>query len=140
MTVEATLLMPMVICVMVLICYFSFFLYGKCVLSQDSYILAFRASRETDRGMAGDPQGYVSEHSGEVLGKKYFGSSFPRLETDILGKEITVKGSAEAKHSAMGSFFLKPKGSYGYEVSEKAKKRDYPGHIRRTKRLLDLGK
>ena len=46
MTLEAALIVPMVICVFSLLIYFSYYLYGRCILSQDAYILAFRASVE----------------------------------------------------------------------------------------------
>ncbi len=138
MTLEATLLMPMVLCVMALIIYFSFYLYGRCVISQDAYILAFRASLAWDDDTS--PGLYVEEHSGTVAGKKYFGSSFPGFDTEVSGKEITVEGGSEAKHSAMGRYFLKPQEGWGFAGGGQAKKRRYAEHIRRLTRLKDIGK
>ena len=81
MTLEAALIVPMIICVFALLIYFSFYLYGRCVISQDSYILAFRAS--TARFGGDDPGGYVASKAASQAGRKYFGSSFPSFETQV---------------------------------------------------------
>jgi hypothetical protein len=44
MTIEASLIMPMVIGVYLFLIFSAFFLYSKCVLIQDTYIKCFRAS------------------------------------------------------------------------------------------------
>ncbi len=69
MTLEASLVMPVVICVIVLIIYFTYYLYGRCMLSQDTYILAFRATRTASRDYAGDKAAYVYDKADEKLGK-----------------------------------------------------------------------
>ena len=140
MTLEASLVMPMVICVLVLIICFSFYLYGRCVLSQDVYILAFRASQAKTKQYRDDPVSYVKDKAKEKAGKKYYGSSFPTFDAKREGKEIRVHGESSANHSAMGGYFLMPKGSFKYEAAGRAKRRDYALHIRRAKRFMDLGK
>lgn len=140
MTLEASLVMPMVICVLVLIIYFSFYLYGRCVLSQDVYILAFRASQVKTEQYRDDPVSYVNEKAAEKSGKKYFGSAFPIIEAKQEGKDIRVHGKCSAKHSVMSGYFLMPKGSFEYEAAGRAKRRDYALHIRRAIRFKDLGK
>ncbi len=137
MTLEASLVMPMVICVMALLVYFSFFLYGRCVLAQDSYVLAFRAA--ASRGDE-PPSSYVSENAENVAGRKYFGSRSISFETSVSGKEVRVTGTGEAKHGAMGSYFLKPRGPWGYRAEARAAQRQYAGHIRKLTRLKDIGK
>ena len=140
MTLEAALIVPMVICVFSLLIYFSYYLYGRCVLSQDAYILAFRASVEKSGQWKDDPVGYVNQKAAGKAGSKYFGSSFPRFEASASGKEIRVRGYSTARHSAMGRYFLKPRGSWDYEAAGVAKRREYTKHIRRATRLRDLGK
>ncbi len=137
MTLEASLLFPMVVCVIVLIISFSYYLYGRCIISQDAYILAFRASLESRQGT--DAAGFVSGAASSVAGRKYFGSSFPGFETSTLGKEITVTGKAQANHAAMGRYFLKPREGWDYSARASAEIRSYSSHIRRIKRLSDLG-
>ena len=140
MTLEASLILPMVVCVIALIIYFSYYLYGRCILSQDVYILAFRASTAKSEQYREDPVSYVNDKAGEKAGRKYFGSSFPRFEAQKRGKEVRVQAFASASHSAMGSYFLKPSGSWEYEAAGRAKRRDCPQHIRKAARLKDLGK
>ena len=139
MTLEAAFIVPMIICVFALLIYFSYYLYGRCVLSQDSYILAFRASI-ADEEISGSPADFVSSRASLVAGKKYFGSSFPIFETTTEGKSIRVHGRSEAKHAAMGRYFLKPGSGWEYEAAGRARKFEYVAHIRKLTRLRDLGK
>jgi hypothetical protein len=44
LTIEASLIIPFVLCTYVFLMFTSFFLYNKCVLNQDTYIKCFRAS------------------------------------------------------------------------------------------------
>ena len=140
MTLEASLLMPMVICIMALLIYFTYYLYGRCIISEDAYILAFRASTSEKGGVSYDPAGYVAERSDQVAGKKYFGSQPPVFEAQIDGKDVRVVGRSNTRHRAMGGFFLKPHGSWGFEAAGRATQRKYSRHIRILTRLSDLGK
>ncbi len=47
MTVEASFVMPLVLLLYLLIIVSGFYLYDRCVLSQDTYLIAFRTSRLT---------------------------------------------------------------------------------------------
>lgn len=134
MTLEASLVAPMIICVFVLLIYFSYYLYGRCILSQDTYILAFRASISSD-----DAALVVSEKEDRVLGRKYFGANRPKISVSASGKDIRVVGNTGVRHRAMGNYFLKPKGSWEYEAAGKAKKLEQIDHIRMVKRVKDIG-
>ncbi len=57
LTVEASFLMPMVLFLYMLVILCGFYLYNRCVISQDNYLLAFRGSRFTD----------AAENYGEVI-------------------------------------------------------------------------
>ena len=139
MTLEASFIVPMIICVFALLIYFCYYLYGRCILSQDSYILAFRAS-VADEEIYSSPEDYVSSRASKVTGNKYFGSASPRFEVAASGSKILVRGYGEAKHSAMGRYFLKPQSGWEYEASGRAKRFEYAEHIRKLTRLRDLGK
>lgn len=56
-TVEAVYLIPIVLLLYVLIILGGFYLYDRCVMSQDCYLLAFRAGRFT----------HSAEHYGEII-------------------------------------------------------------------------
>ena len=134
MTLEASLVVPMIICVFALLIYFTYYLYGRCVLSQDTYILAFRASIAES-----DAQSVVSEKRERVLGRKYFGAEKPRIGVSTSGKDIRVSGRTNVRSRAMGNYFLKPKTGWGYEAAGKARKLEQIKHIRTVKRLKDIG-
>ncbi len=140
MTLEASLLMPMVICVLTLLIYFTYYLYGRCIISEDSYILAFRATISDKGGAPYDPEGYVVEKASDVAGKKYFGSEKPQFTPETSGKDVRVVGKSGTRHRAMGRYFLKPSGSWGFEAAGRATKRQYTRHIRILTRLSDLGR
>ncbi len=127
----------MVICVLALLVYFSFFLYGRCVLAQDSYVLAFRATAFREGEM---PSSYVAQNAETVAGRKYFGNRSISFDTAVSGREVRVTGTGETKHGAMGGYFLKPRGSWGYSAKARATKRRYAAHIRKLTRLKDIGK
>lgn len=135
MTLEASLVVPMIICVFALFIYFSYYLYGRCILSQDTYILAFRASISSE-----DANLVVSEKEERVLGKKYFGAKKPVISVTASGKDIRVLGNTAVRSRAMGRYFLKPKSGWEYEAAGKARKLEQVDHIRMVKRVKDIGK
>ena len=138
MTLEASLIMPMVICVFVIIMSFTYYLYGRCILSQDTYILAFRAS--IGRGEAGDNKAsIVASKTDDKLGKKYFGTTKPTIKTEVKGKEVIVRGYANVRSRAMGRYFLKPKTGWDFMAAGRAKDLDCIRHIRKIKRYKDIG-
>lgn len=139
MTLEASLIIPMVICVFVLLIYFSYYLYGRCMLSQDAYILAFRATR-ADEKQYKSMSSYVGNRADEKVGKKYFGSTRPSFKPQTSGKTITVNASAQVRHGAMHRYFLMRKKKWGYKAAGRAKKLEYARHIRRFTRIKDIGK
>ena len=134
MTLEASLVVPMIICVFALLIYFSYYLYGRCILSQDTYILAFRASISSE-----DAVSVVSEKEERVLGRKYFGANKPVISVITNGKEVRVSGKTTVRSRAMGSYFLKPKSGWDYEAAGKARKLEQIEHIRMVKRVKDIG-
>ena len=131
MTVEASFIVPMVICVFALLIYLANFMYGRCLLTQDCYILAFRASMEDS------PKEYVVQKSG-LFGRKYFGNKEPVFEAEADKKAVTVRAATQTKHRAMGNYFLKPGGVWEISAKQSVKVRNYPGHLRRVKRIMDL--
>ncbi len=126
MTLEASLIIPMVICVFVLLMYFTYYLYGRCVISQDSYIIAFRNSQK---------EGTVVD----INMKKYFGSTKPEFIVEKSGKEVFVRGYSNVRSRAMGKYFLKPKSGWDYMAAGRAKDLECVKHIRRIKRIKDIG-
>ena len=79
MTLEASFIVPMIICVFALLIYFSYYLYGRCILSQDAYILAFRAS-VADEEIYGSPESYVYESHRRLWAKSILAAPTLRLK------------------------------------------------------------
>ncbi len=131
MTVEASFVVPLVICVFAFLIYLANFMYARCIVNQDCYILAFRASREAE------PAKYVEEKSSR-FGKKYFGSERPVFKVIEDKKTVTVKAVTRTSHKAAGILFPGLKREWKIKASQSAKKRDTPGHIRTIKRAIDL--
>ena len=139
MTLEASLIIPMVICVIVMLIWGAYYMYNRAILSQDCYVLAFRASVKADAKRKVAPAEYVSEKASEQAGAKYFGATKPEFSAEASGKEVKVRGTTRIRNSAMGSYFLKIKSGWELEAALKAKIRNDPGHIRRIKRIKDIG-
>lgn len=51
LTIEASFVMPIVLFLYLLIILSGFYLYDRCVISQDDYLLAFWGSRFTETGL-----------------------------------------------------------------------------------------
>ena len=136
MTVEASFVVPIVVCSFIFIIYISNYMYARCILAQDSYILAFRAANELDE--YGNPQAYIQEKSERIFAKKYFGNRKPKFTAKQQGKTVVVTGETETKHS-FGRYFGLPENGWKLESIESAKNIEYAKHIRTIKRLKDIG-
>lgn len=131
-TVEAALIIPIVLCIFVMIIYLSFYLYDRCVMSQDCYVLSYRQSIEkggADR--AGQPA------AGEQFGQKLFMLS--RMETaSSSGTRISVKINAAMAPPLFGLDFFRENRQWILSVQEKARKSDPPRDYRRIRRIMYL--
>ena len=94
MSLEASFIMPWVIFLFIFIIYTSFYLYDKCVLFQDAYILCLRGSVQKEEGGA---LKYVNEHMMEKFGNKYFGVSKVYGSAMQSGQVIKVIGECSIK-------------------------------------------
>ena len=86
------MMVPLVVFLIGFIFYLTFYLYNRCVVSQDAYILAFRGSICCEKNPEEIKQ-YVISDSPRQFGRKYIGLSglISTVETDI--KKVTVKAS-----------------------------------------------
>lgn len=131
-TVEAALIVPVVLCIFVMIIYLSFYLYDRCVMAQDCYVLSYRQSIE--KGGA-DRAGKAA--AGELLRQKIF--MLRRMETGMSGgKRICVKVNAVMEPPLFGLDFFDRERHWTLGVEERARKTDPPKDYRRVRRLLNL--
>lgn len=131
-TVEAALIIPIVLCIFVMIIYLSFYLYDRCVMAQDCYVLSYRQSIE--KGGA-DRAGKAA--AGEQLGHKLFMLS--RMEAGMSGgRKICVKVNAVMEPPLFGLDFFEQERHWMLGVEEKARKTDPPKDYRRVRRIMNL--
>ncbi len=139
-TVEMSLVIPIVLFVMVLIIHFALYLYGRCILSQDVYLLAFRASVADEKEIGTDRASYLQGIAGAQFGRKYFGNRIPVLDVEASDSEIRVRGETEASHRAMSGSGLMPLGSWTHGAGARAEITDQPARIRRIDRIGDVAR
>lgn len=89
-TVEASMIMPLVIVLIGMFFYLTFFLYNRCAISQDAYILAFRGSLYCGKE-EGEVKQEVMADGFEKLKKKYINASYISCETDVNKRTVTVE-------------------------------------------------
>lgn len=131
-TVEAALIIPIVLCIFVMIIYLSFYLYDRCVMAQDCYVLSYRQSIE--KGGA-DRAGKAA--AGEQLGHKLFMLS--RMEAGMSGgRKICVRVNAVMEPPLFGLDFFEQERHWMLGVEEKARKTDPPKDYRRVRRIMNL--
>lgn len=131
-TVEAALVMPVVLSIIVMILYLSFYLYDRCIMAQDLYLLSYRQSIEkgnADRAGTGAVRAQ--------LGGRVFMLSGLETET-AAGGTVRLKGNAVMEAPVFGLALFDRQRRWHLCVEEKAKKTDPPKEYRRVRRLLYL--
>ncbi len=131
-TVEASLLFPFILSVIVFIMYMSFFLHDRCVMNQSAYQAALRASRiKTDDNRV---MGTAERAAGELMEKTVLATSNVTHSIDISGTEIKVRYEGNLRIPA-GTLFMKIYGSDGIKVegSGSARRKDPIGFIRQCR-------
>lgn len=118
MTVEAGFVIPWVIFLFVFLIYAGFYLYDKCVLFQDAYMLCFRGSIQKEEDGAFT---YINAHMKEQFGGKYFGTGGVQGDVRKEGQEVIVSGTCSVKVPV--SHFLTMTGKDGWQIQTEAKAR-----------------
>ncbi|MCR4764020.1 MAG: hypothetical protein K5696_10875 [Lachnospiraceae bacterium] len=132
------MIFPVVLVVMVLILHLAFYLYGRCILSQDVYLLAFRASTVNEKAIGTDRASYVRGIADAQFGRKYFGNRTPSLTVEISGKKVRLKAETEASHRTLGRDPMMPQGSWTHGAGASAEILDPAARIRKIDRISDL--
>lgn len=95
-TVEASLLMPLVIFLIGFIFYLTFYLYNRCVIAQDTYVLAFRGSLCSNFCCEKNPEEvrqFIIGKSAGQFGKKYMGIAALDSSVKADKRKISVEAS-----------------------------------------------
>lgn len=136
-TVEASFVVPMALLVVVFILQISFYMYGRCIAVQDSYLIAFKGSIMADAGDAGQND-YMYAYSEAILNGKYFGNDVPVLSITHEGKSIITKLETDTYHNAVDMLAPWLNGSWHIKASGKAESIDRSAGIRKMSRLQDI--
>ncbi len=131
-TVEASLLFPFILSVIVFIMYMSFFLHDRCVMNQSAYQAALRASRVK----TGDNKvmSTAERAAGELMEKTVLATSGVTHSIDISGSEVKVRYEGILRIPA-GTLFMRISGSDGIKVEGcgSAKRKDPIKFIRQCR-------
>lgn len=94
------MIIPLIIFLFSFIFYLTFFLYDRCIASQDAYILAFRGSTCCNKS-AEEIEDYVLKKGREQYGDKYMAlTQFEdSAEADNSSVEVEIKGSISAAYT-----------------------------------------
>lgn len=95
-TIEAALVMPIIIIIIVMLLYLGFFLFNRCLITQEAYIGALRGSLYDEQLKENifDKDIYVQNELEKQMGNKAI--ALRKLDWNILveNKKITVKADA----------------------------------------------
>ena len=134
MSVEAAIVMPMVLCLFVMLIYTAFYLYDRCVFQQDAYILCFRESSRREEGAPKVDPDRIRQEETRQFGGKYFAVRSLELSAKAEGKKAVYQGSALVLPTSFGGYFLMPKSIWTVTFQGSARKTDPPWAIRSYRR------
>ena len=140
MTVEAAMIVPAVFILVVMLLYLMFYMYDRCIMTQDLYTAAYRRSIERGRSKAGASQGGASQQTGDtqVDTSRYFMLS--SCSCSVQGGS-RVKGSGEASMNVPGAAaFPGVQERWGFRVLMAARKTDPPLAFRKYRRVMALAR
>lgn len=122
LTIEASIIIPIIIIVVLMLIYISFFLYDRCIITQKTYVAAFRGSMY-EEGVTDpvlDRVGYMEREKNFLYQNKLIAAQGGHTDYDIQNRSITVCTKAYIKIPF--SLLLKKQGLYnGWKIEEQKK-------------------
>jgi hypothetical protein len=138
LTIELSLIFPIILLVIVLVVHWSFMMYDRVIMSQDAYLLALRGAVISDD----EPEQYALDNSDWQFGAWYFGSDKPSVQTssDWLFNNVEVTLSMETYHGGTSYYGINPQGKWASSISWKASYTRPAKRVRLFTRAYDLYK
>ncbi|MBR6329926.1 MAG: pilus assembly protein [Lachnospiraceae bacterium] len=139
-TVEASFLMPMILTVIVVIIYLSFFLHDRAVLSSAAYTAALRGSQLIN---GEDVYARVEKNAAALRENRMLGTKNIQTDIQIGSSQITVSYSGELRIPAgtlLCRYLTGGKDHLSVEVSAKADRLDPVGFVRKCRIVEALAK
>jgi len=138
MTVEAAFILPMVLAIYVLIIFTGFFLYDRCLFTQDACILCFRESIRKDEGSHVHVSPELVENAApRQFGTKYFVLGDRNISAragGFAGTHIFVEGNALVNAPDIIRVFQLREDAWQIVFGAEARKSDPPLTIRKYRR------
>ena len=119
MTVEAALLLPLILQGMALLICLSFFQYDRCAYEQDAYFACFKASITKEEGRAVE---ILKQTANKAFASGYLMAGAPSYHAGESGNVFSAEGSGKA-------------GLWDAKFARKAERFDPPYGIRRYRRI-----
>lgn len=114
MTVEACLIIPWIVFMLVWLIYLGFFEYNRCLLFQDNYALGAQVSGQILS--TSDKQKWINSHIDGWFGHKYMGTSKVIKKATVSSKNIEVESQLKVQHPL--SFHLDVIPSANWKISD----------------------
>ncbi len=89
MTLEASLLMPFILFLLVFLIYLNFYMYDRCVLYQDAYTLCLLGTSQKSESAVD----YINENMVDQFGQKYFATGGVSGDAEKSGTKVSVTAS-----------------------------------------------
>lgn len=129
-TVEAAFVVPMALFAVVMVVYLSFYMYDRCVLEQDCYVLSYRQSIEKGGAQRAGGDAFHAQ-----TGEKLF--MLTGLEPGLSeGGTVRVYGNA-SMDPPLALFDAFREGRWVLSADADARKTDPPKAYRRVRRILN---
>ena len=135
LTVEAALVMPMVLCLYVMLIFSAYYLSDRCMSAQDSYLLVFRQSCDKT---GQDVKEGIRQMEQTQYGEKYIALRSRNTTLSQSGKYIVLDGSASEGTTLFSSYWLMPAGPWQYTIHARARRSDPAKVIRFLRRMMYL--
>lgn len=99
LTIEATIIVPLILILIITMIYISFYLYNRCIIAQNSYITALRGSlyKEDVSAPEYDRNNYMKRENSSLNGKKLIGVKNYHFKCMIQDKSIIIDTRASIK-------------------------------------------
>ena len=133
-TLEAAILVPLTFFLLACIIHMVFLEYGRCLLVQDSYVVALRASLLEE---GEDRAAFAAENGAWQVKGRYFGNETPSVRAQEKGSDVTVSLGTSTVRSG---FDLTDTSVWSSETSMRARYYHMPKHMRRIARIADLAR
>lgn len=134
MTVEASMIMPMAIGVLVICIYAAFFLYDRCVLYQEAYLVCLREGYRKDADEPAVDTEEMDETAAELIGKRVFAADTWSGTSESDGEWAVYQGTVTMIPAVFGEFFLIPDGIWKITFTASSRKTDQAWSIRSWRR------